>query len=95
MEPASKCLAGLKLVLVERLVYRLNFFLQIASGVLNSLIIVFLWMAVYRGNTVSSPGGSTPPEMIIFLLGGGTLPGLLVRAAPGRHCRTHLCGVRK
>lgn len=91
MEPASKCLAVLKLVPVERPVYHLNFLLQIASGVLNSLIIVFFWMAVYRGNSVSSPGGYTPPEMITFLLlttaennetiqtvADGSFPGLLV-----------------
>lgn len=70
---ALKCLAVLKLVLVERLVYRLNFFLQIASGILSSLIVVFLWMAVYRGNSVSSLGGYSMPEMITYLLGGGLI----------------------
>jgi len=37
-----------KLVWIERMVYRVNFFLEILSGILSSLIIIFLWMAIYR-----------------------------------------------
>ncbi len=81
MGSAHKCLAVLKLVLVERLVYRLNFFLQVASGVLTSLIIVFLWMAVYRGNSVSSLGDYTLSEMITYLLGGGLINTFILTTA--------------
>jgi len=37
-----------KLVWIERLVYRVNFCLEVLSGILSSLILVFLWMAIYR-----------------------------------------------
>jgi ABC-type uncharacterized transport system permease subunit len=37
-----------RLVWIERMVYRVNFFLEILSGILSSLIVVFLWMAIYR-----------------------------------------------
>jgi viologen exporter family transport system permease protein len=77
----AKCLAVLKLVLVERLLYRLNFFLQVLSGGLTSLIIVFLWMAVYRGNSVASLGGYTLPEMITYLLGGGLINTFILTTA--------------
>lgn len=81
MGSAAKCLAVLKLVLIERLVYRLIFFLQVLSGVLTSLIIIFLRMAVYRGNSVSSLGGYTMPEMITYLLGGGLINTFILTTA--------------
>ncbi len=81
MGSAAKCLTVLKLVLIERLAYRLNFFLQVLSGVLTSLIILFLWMAVYRGNSVASLGGYTLPEMITYLLGGGLINTFILTTA--------------
>jgi len=44
----AKFLSIFKLVWIERMVYRVNFFLEILSGILSSLIIIFLWMAIYR-----------------------------------------------
>ena len=81
MGSASKCLSVLKLVLIERLAYRLNFFLQVVSGILTSLIIVFLWMAVYRGNSVTTLGGYTMPEMVTYLLGGGLINTFILTTA--------------
>jgi ABC-type uncharacterized transport system permease subunit len=44
-----------KLTWMERLAYRVNFFMEVASGILSSLIVIFLGMAIYRsaGLTVS------------------------------------------
>jgi len=44
------------------MVYRVNFLLEILSGILSSLIIVFLWMAIYRYSGREFPlilGGSS------------------------------------
>lgn len=50
-------LLQLKLVWIERMVYRVNLFLEIVSGILSSLNIVFFWMAVYRYSGKEVIGG--------------------------------------
>jgi len=44
----AKLWSTFKLVWIERMVYRVNFFLEILSGILSALIVVLLWMAIYR-----------------------------------------------
>ena len=47
------------MVWIERMAYRINFLMEVVSGILSSLIVVFLWEAVYqnagRGVIVSCP----------------------------------------
>ena len=73
MKTFAKCVAVLRLVFIERLTYRVNFFLQILSGILSSLIIVFLWLAVYWNAGQEAIGGYTTAEMVTYLLGGGLI----------------------
>jgi ABC-type uncharacterized transport system permease subunit len=52
------------------MIYRVNFSLEILSGILSSLIVVFLWLAVYRSSTRGVIGGYSVAEMVTYLLGG-------------------------
>jgi len=70
-----------KLVWIERMVYRVNFFLEILSGILSSLIIVFLWIAIYRHAGVTIIGGYSLAEMVTYLLGCGLLNSFLLTTA--------------
>ena len=70
-----------KLTWVERLVYRVNFFLEILSGILSSLIVVFLWMAVYRSSSQEVIGGYSLGEMVTYLLGGGLINSFILTTA--------------
>ena len=60
-----------KLVWIERIVYRVNFCLEIFSGIVSSLIVVFLWLAIYRSADHQTIGGYTLAEMVTYILGGG------------------------
>lgn len=53
------------------MVYRVNFFLEILSGMVSSLIVVFLWIAIYRSADRGFIGGYSIEEMVTYLLGGG------------------------
>lgn len=70
-----------KLVWIERMVYRVNFFLEILSGILSSLIIVFLWMAIYRYSGRDVIGGYTLAEMVTYLLGAGLINSFILNTA--------------
>jgi len=70
-----------KLTWIERLVYRANFCLEILSGILSSLIVVFLWMAVYRSGAREVIGGYTIEEMVTYLLGGGLINSFILTTA--------------
>ncbi len=63
----------LKLTWLERMAYRVNFFMQVLSGVLSSLIVIFLWVAIYRSAGREVIGGYSIGEMITYLLGGGLI----------------------
>ena len=39
-----------KLVWIDRMAYRVNFCLEILSGIVSSLIVVFLWLAIYKSS---------------------------------------------
>jgi len=70
-----------KLVWIERLVYRVNFVLEILSGILSSLIIVFLWMAIYKSGGKGVIGGYTLGEMVTYLLGAGLINSFILSTA--------------
>lgn len=61
--------------------YRLNFFMQILSGVLSSLIVVFLWIAIYRSAGRELIGGYSIGEMVTYLLGGGLINAFILTTA--------------
>jgi len=67
----TKFWSTFEFVWIERLVYRVNFFLEILSGILSSLIVVFLWMAIYRYSGKDVIGGYSSGEMVTYLLGAG------------------------
>ena len=46
--------------------YRLNFLMEILSGILSSLIVIFLWMAIYRSAGREVIGGYSIGEGVQF-----------------------------
>jgi len=70
-----------KLVWIERLVYRVNFFLEILSGILSSLIVVLVWMAIYRYSGKDLIGGYSLAEMVTYLLGAGLINSFILTTA--------------
>ena len=70
-----------KLTWVERLVYRTNFILEILSGILSSLIVVFLWFAIYRSAAEEIIGGYSIGEMVTYLLGAGLINSFVLTTA--------------
>jgi len=63
------------------MIYRVNFCLEILSGILSSLIVVFLWLAVYRSSTRGVIGGYSVAEMVTYLLGGGLISSFVLTMA--------------
>jgi len=76
-----KALFIFRLVFLERSAYRVNFCLEIAGGILSILIVVGLWLAVYRFSGRPELGGFTRAEMITYLLGGGVINSFLLTTA--------------
>jgi ABC-2 type transport system permease protein len=70
-----------KLAWIERMVYRVNFFMEIISGILSSLIVIFLWMAIYRSAGKGIIGGYSLAEMVTYLLGGGLINSFILTTA--------------
>jgi len=70
-----------KLTWLERLAYRVNFFMEILSGVMSSLILVLLWMAIYRSAGREVIGGFSIEEMVTYLLGGGLINSFILTTA--------------
>ena len=77
----KKFLSVFKLTWLERLAYRVNFLLEILSGVISSLILIFLWMAVYRSAGKEVIGGYSLQEMVTYLLGGGLINSFILTTA--------------
>ena len=71
----------LKLVWIERMAYRVNFLLEVVSGIASSLIVVFLWLAIYRGAGRELIGGYTAAEMVTYLLGCGLINTFILNTA--------------
>ncbi len=70
-----------KLVWIERMVYRLNFFMDVLSGILSSLIVVFLWIAIYKSAGRESNRGIFVEEMVTYILGGGVINSFILTTA--------------
>jgi ABC-2 type transport system permease protein len=76
-----KALLIFRLVFMERAAYRVNFILEIAGGILSILIVVFLWLAVYRSSGRTELGGYSLAEMMTYLLGAGLINSFLLTTA--------------
>jgi len=70
-----------KLAWMERLAYRVNFLMEIASGILSSLIVIFLWLAIYRSAGRETIGGYSIREMVTYLLGAGLINSFILTTA--------------
>jgi ABC-type uncharacterized transport system permease subunit len=70
-----------RLAWIERMVYRVNFFMEIISGILSSLIVIFLWIAIYRGAGKEVIGGYSLGEMVTYVLGGGLINSFILTTA--------------
>ncbi len=70
-----------KLVWTERLVYRVNFLLEILSSLFSSIILVFLWIAIYRSSAQDAIGGYQLGEMVTYILGGGLINTFILTTA--------------
>jgi len=70
-----------KLVWIERMAYRVNFFMEILSAILSSLIVIFLWIAIYRSAGKEVIGGYSLGEMVTYLLGGGLINSFILTTA--------------
>ena len=77
----TKAWCILKLVWSERLVYRVNFLLEILSGLFSSVILVFLWIAIYRSAARDGIGGYQLAEMVTYILGGGLINTFILTTA--------------
>jgi ABC-2 type transport system permease protein len=71
----------IKLVWIEKMTYRVNFCLEIVSSVVSSLILVCLWLAVYRSSSSSAIGDYSLADMVTYLLVGGVINNFLLSAA--------------
>ena len=49
MIPMIKYWHVVRLVILERMAYRANLFLEVFGGILASVIVVVLWTAIFRG----------------------------------------------
>ena len=76
-----KLWAVVKLVWIERMAYRVNFFLEVLSGMVSSLIVLFLWLAIYRGAGGHTVGGYSIEEMVTYLLGAGLINTFILTTA--------------
>jgi ABC-2 type transport system permease protein len=70
-----------KLVWIERMAYRVNFVLEILSGLISSLIVVLLWLAIYRSAAHEVIGGYSIQEMVTYLLGAGLINTFILNTA--------------
>jgi ABC-2 type transport system permease protein len=55
--------------------------MEILSGILSALIVVFLWMAIYRTAAREVIGGYSVKEMVTYLLGGGLINSFILTTA--------------
>jgi ABC-2 type transport system permease protein len=81
LSTVKKSWCVLKLVWSERLVYRVNFLLEILSSLFSSIILVFLWIAIYRSSAQDAIGGYQLGEMVTYILGGGLINTFILTTA--------------
>jgi ABC-2 type transport system permease protein len=55
--------------------------MEIVSGILSSLIVIFLWIAIYRTGGREVIGGYSIQEMVTYLLGGGLINSFILTTA--------------
>jgi ABC-2 type transport system permease protein len=55
--------------------------MEILSGILSSLIVIFLWMAIYRSAGKEIIGDYSLAEMVTYLLGGGLINSFILTTA--------------
>jgi ABC-2 type transport system permease protein len=77
----SKLWFVFKLVWIDRMAYRVNFCLEILSGIVSSLIVVFLWLAIYKSSGRNFIGGYSLSEMVTYILGGGLINTFILTTA--------------
>lgn len=70
-----------KLTWIERMAYRVNFFMEVLSGIFTSLIVILLWMAIYRSSGQQIIGGYSLREMVTYILGGGLINSFILSTA--------------
>jgi ABC-2 type transport system permease protein len=70
-----------RLVFLERMAYRTNLFLEVAGGILASVIVVVLWKAIFQGAGVYQIGNYDLPEMVTYLLGAGLINSFILTTA--------------
>jgi len=61
--------------------YRVNFLMEIASGILSSVIVISLWIAIYQSAGTEMIGGYSLREMVTYLLGGGLINSFILTTA--------------
>lgn len=71
----------MELVWIERMVYRINFFMEVLSGILSSLIVILLWIAIYKTAGKEVIGGYSIEEMVTYLLGAGLINSFILMTA--------------
>jgi len=71
----------MRLVFLERMAYRTNLFLEVFGGILASVIVVVLWVAIFRGAGTDQVGGYSLPEMVTYLLGAGLINSFILTTA--------------
>ncbi len=81
MDSMLKFWHAARLVFLERMAYRANFFLEVIGGILASVIVVVLWTAIYKGAGTARIGGYSLPEMVTYLLGAGLINSFLLTTA--------------
>ena len=77
----AKFFAVLRIAWMERLAYRTNFILEVASGIFSAVVLVLLWMAIYRFAPGPRIGGYSLPEMVTYLLGAGLAGSFILTTA--------------
>jgi ABC-2 type transport system permease protein len=55
--------------------------MEVLGGILSSLIVIFLWMAIYRSAGKGIIGGYSLGEMVTYLLGGGLINSFILTTA--------------
>jgi len=62
------------------MVYRVNFCLEILSGILSALIVVLLWMAIYRYSGSDVIDRYSSEEVVTYLVGAGLIDSFISKA---------------
>ena len=81
MRSVAKAAAVFRIAWMERLAFRVNFVLEVASGILSAVIVVLVWMAVYRAAPRPLIGGYSLPEMVTYILGAGLVGSFILSTA--------------